>query len=149
MDMLTKKHLCDVSNIIWMQYAKLICDEDTHSFLDLCVLENYSAYEIDKYAQAVSQKNYPEIKHCGDVFEGDYTKHKNCDLLMGGIQFLFKYQVCDVFFINIVFQTERLHKTADFCAVFKVLSLLFGLLPLVFVIIGRFFMPSMSMSLYD
>lgn len=47
-------------------------------------VENYSAYEIDKYAQAVSQKNYPEIRHCGDVFEGDYTKHKNCDLLMGG-----------------------------------------------------------------
>lgn len=39
MDMLTKEHLCGVANIIRAQYANLIRDEDTHSFLDLCALE--------------------------------------------------------------------------------------------------------------
>ncbi len=27
-------------------------------------VENYSAYEIDKYAINVSQKNYPKINYC-------------------------------------------------------------------------------------
>lgn len=47
-------------------------------------VKKYSAYEIDKYAISVSSANYPEIEHLGNVFEGDYTKHKNCDLLIGG-----------------------------------------------------------------
>lgn len=45
---------------------------------------SYSAYEIDKYAITVSAKNYPKVKHCGNVFDGDFKKHKNCDLLIGG-----------------------------------------------------------------
>lgn len=47
-------------------------------------VEDYSAFEIDKYAIAVSRKNYPEIRHFGNVFDGDFKQFKNCDLLIGG-----------------------------------------------------------------
>lgn len=47
-------------------------------------VEKYSAYEIDRYALTVSEKNYPEIEHHGDVFEGNFKQHKGCDLLIGG-----------------------------------------------------------------
>lgn len=47
-------------------------------------VERYDAFEIDKYAIQVSQKNYPAIMHHGDVFDGDYEKFKGYDLLLGG-----------------------------------------------------------------
>lgn len=47
-------------------------------------VENYDAYEIDKYAISVSERNYPQIVHHGDVFDGDYTQFKGYDLLIGG-----------------------------------------------------------------
>ncbi len=47
-------------------------------------VERYAAYEIDKYAVQISEKNYPTIEHHGDVFEGDYTQYKGFDLLIGG-----------------------------------------------------------------
>ena len=47
-------------------------------------VENYDAFEIDKYAIAVSEKNYPNIVHHGDVFDGDFTQFKGYDLLLGG-----------------------------------------------------------------
>ena len=47
-------------------------------------VERYVAYEIDKYAIKVSEKNYPQIEHCRDVFDGDFTKYKGFDLLIGG-----------------------------------------------------------------
>jgi DNA (cytosine-5)-methyltransferase 3A len=47
-------------------------------------VENYYAYEIDKYAIKISKKNYPYIKHMGDVFGEDFSKYKNIDILMGG-----------------------------------------------------------------
>lgn len=47
-------------------------------------VERYVAYEIDKYAISISKKNYPEIEHCGDVFDGDFTQYKDFDLLLGG-----------------------------------------------------------------
>lgn len=47
-------------------------------------VESYDAFEIDKYAVQVSEKNYPEIKHHGNVFDGDFTKFKGYDLLIGG-----------------------------------------------------------------
>lgn len=50
MDMLTKKHLYGVANIIRAQYAKFIYDEDKHSLLDLCVLE-ISAKLIEQLAE--------------------------------------------------------------------------------------------------
>ena len=45
-------------------------------------VKSYRAYEIDKYAVAVSKKNYPHIQHYGNVKE---LKEKvECDLLIGG-----------------------------------------------------------------
>ena len=47
-------------------------------------VECYDAFEIDKYAVTVSKRNYPEIVHHGDVFDGDYTQFRGYDLLLGG-----------------------------------------------------------------
>lgn len=47
-------------------------------------VESYAAYETDKYAVTISYKNYPHIKHFGDVFDGDFSKFKGYDLLIGG-----------------------------------------------------------------
>lgn len=47
-------------------------------------VDKYVAYEIDKYAIQISEKNYPDIEHCGDVFGADFTKYKGFDLLIGG-----------------------------------------------------------------
>lgn len=47
-------------------------------------VNRYTAYEIDKYAIYVSSKNFPQIEHCGNVFDGDYKKYKGYDLLIGG-----------------------------------------------------------------
>lgn len=47
-------------------------------------VKKYVAYEIDQYATQISKKNYPDIRHHGDVFKGDFTKYKGCDLLIGG-----------------------------------------------------------------
>lgn len=47
-------------------------------------VERYDAFEIDKYAVKVSEKNYPQIVHHGDVFEGDFTQFTGYDLLIGG-----------------------------------------------------------------
>lgn len=46
-------------------------------------VERYDAYEIDKCAIDVSKHNYPQINHCGDVFEAKYTIGEY-DLLIGG-----------------------------------------------------------------
>lgn len=43
----------------------------------------YDAYEIDGNAIKVSKDNYPDINHCGDVFEAKYTEG-SYDLLIGG-----------------------------------------------------------------
>ncbi len=47
-------------------------------------VEKYAAYEIDKYATQVSNKNYPHIEQYGDVTKADFTLHKNFDILIGG-----------------------------------------------------------------
>lgn len=47
-------------------------------------VEEYHAFEIDKFAMKVSQHNFPEIIHHGDVFQGDFTKFKGFDWLIGG-----------------------------------------------------------------
>lgn len=47
-------------------------------------VERYVAFEIDKYAIKISEKNYPQIEHCGDVFDADFKKFKGFDLLIGG-----------------------------------------------------------------
>lgn len=47
-------------------------------------VEEYHAYEIDKFAVQTSAHNFPEIIHHGDVFEGDFTEYKGFDWLIGG-----------------------------------------------------------------
>ena len=47
-------------------------------------VERYVAYEIEPSAIKISQKNYPQIEHCGDVTIADFTQYKGFDLLIGG-----------------------------------------------------------------
>lgn len=46
--------------------------------------ERYVAYEIDENAIKISQKNYPQIEHCGDVTMADFTQYKGFDIVIGG-----------------------------------------------------------------
>lgn len=52
-------------------------------------VDRYVAYEIDKYAIKVIQKNYPQIEHRGDVTTADFTEYKGFDLLIGGSPCIF------------------------------------------------------------
>lgn len=47
-------------------------------------VERYVAYEIEPNAIKISQKNYPQIEHCGDVTAADFTQYRGFDLLIGG-----------------------------------------------------------------
>lgn len=47
-------------------------------------VDEYVSFEIDPYAIKVSQKNYPDIKQCGDVTTADFTKYNGFDLVIGG-----------------------------------------------------------------
>ena len=47
-------------------------------------VDNYIAYEIDKFAIQTSAKNYPEIVRRGDVFDGNFSDFRGVDLLLGG-----------------------------------------------------------------
>lgn len=47
-------------------------------------VDRYVAYEIDKYAIQISEKNYPHIEHCGDVTTADFAQYIGFDLLIGG-----------------------------------------------------------------
>lgn len=47
-------------------------------------VERYVAFEIDEYAVSVSERNYPQIEHYGDVLNGDFSEFKGFDLLIGG-----------------------------------------------------------------
>lgn len=47
-------------------------------------VERYVAYEIDKYAISISEKNHPQIEHCGDVTIADFTQYQGFDILIGG-----------------------------------------------------------------
>lgn len=46
-------------------------------------VDRYVAYEIDKSAIKISNYNYPQIEHKGDVFNAEY-KENEFDLLIGG-----------------------------------------------------------------
>lgn len=55
------------------------------AFLDAGIpVEQYIAYEIDKYAIQTSSYNFPRIEHMGDVFNADFTQHRGIDFLIGG-----------------------------------------------------------------
>lgn len=47
-------------------------------------VEEYTAYEIDKYAIQTATHNFPMIKECGDVFAADFTQYKDIDYIVGG-----------------------------------------------------------------
>lgn len=47
-------------------------------------VDEYYAYEIDKYAVQTATHNFPNIIECGDVFNADFTEYKDIDFLMGG-----------------------------------------------------------------
>lgn len=47
-------------------------------------IERYVAYEIEKNAIKISEKNYPNIERGGDVTTADFTQYKGFDLLIGG-----------------------------------------------------------------
>lgn len=47
-------------------------------------VDRYVSYEIDKYANAVAIKNYPDDEYYGDVTTADFTQYKGFDLLIGG-----------------------------------------------------------------
>lgn len=47
-------------------------------------VERYVAYEIEPNAIKISEANYPNIEHRGDVTKADFTEFKGFDLLAGG-----------------------------------------------------------------
>lgn len=47
-------------------------------------VERYVAYEIEPNAIKISQKNHPQIEHCGDVTTADFTQYEGFELLIGG-----------------------------------------------------------------
>lgn len=47
-------------------------------------VERYDAYEIEKSAIAISKKNYPNICHWGNIYDADFSKYNDFDLLIGG-----------------------------------------------------------------
>lgn len=47
-------------------------------------VDRYAAYEIAENAIKISKKNYPQIKHCGDVTTADFAKYAEFELLIGG-----------------------------------------------------------------
>lgn len=47
-------------------------------------VDEYTAYEIDKYAVQTATHNFPTIKECGDVFKADFTQYKDIDYIVGG-----------------------------------------------------------------
>lgn len=47
-------------------------------------VDEYYAYEIDKYAVQTATHNFPNIVECGDVFKADFTQYKDVDFIVGG-----------------------------------------------------------------
>ena len=47
-------------------------------------VDEYTAYEIDKYAIQTATHNFPMIKECGDIFKADFTQYKDIDYIVGG-----------------------------------------------------------------
>jgi DNA (cytosine-5)-methyltransferase 3A len=44
----------------------------------------YEAFEIDKYARAITRYRYPDTIHHGDVMDADFSKFAKHDLVIGG-----------------------------------------------------------------
>ena len=61
-------------------------------------IDEYHAYEIDKYAIKISSHNFPEIIHHGDVFKGNFVSYKGFDYLRIGPDVSLKFD--DVWFMR-------------------------------------------------
>ena len=48
------------------------------------IVSQYEAFEIDKYAMAISRYNYPAITHHGNVLAADFNQFAGYDIVMGG-----------------------------------------------------------------
>jgi len=49
-----------------------------------CAVSSYAAFEIDKFARAISRHNCPDITQHGDVMHADFRQFRGYDLVMGG-----------------------------------------------------------------
>ena len=47
-------------------------------------VDEYIAYEIDKYAVQTATHNFPMIKECGNVFKADFKQYKDIDYVLAG-----------------------------------------------------------------
>ena len=47
-------------------------------------VKSYVSFEIEKNANLITLKNYPNTIQMGDVFDADFSKYKGFDLLIGG-----------------------------------------------------------------
>ena len=47
-------------------------------------IDEYHAYEIDKFAIQAATHNFPFIEEHGDVFQADFTQYEEFDYLIGG-----------------------------------------------------------------
>jgi DNA (cytosine-5)-methyltransferase 3A len=47
-------------------------------------VSSYAAFEIDKFARAISRHNYPDITQHGDVMDANFSQFRGYDLVMGG-----------------------------------------------------------------
>lgn len=47
-------------------------------------IEEYVAFEIDKYAIKISKKNHPDIIQRGDVAKADFSEFEGFDIVIGG-----------------------------------------------------------------
>lgn len=47
-------------------------------------VDRYVAYEIEPNAIKVSQKNYPQVEHCGDVTTADFSQYIGFDAIIAG-----------------------------------------------------------------
>ena len=47
-------------------------------------VSDYHAFEIDKFARAISRYNYPDIVQYGDVLDADFTQFAGYDMVIGG-----------------------------------------------------------------
>ena len=47
-------------------------------------VNSYAAFEIDKYAMAISRYNYPDILQCGNVLDADFSRFTGYDIVIGG-----------------------------------------------------------------
>ena len=78
-----------------------------------CDVDEYHAYEIDKYAVKTSKHNFPEIIHHGDVFEGDIREQGNSGYERAYGDPLIDKPVWDKFYADVVCEIEKRKNKGD------------------------------------